>query len=265
MRSMTPWVPRWKPPAARRRTRSSGSRRWALVAAFIGKIKDDLLGRAYSHDIRAAGVGFATKPAVAGPSTGRCYVLVTPDGERTMNTYLGAAQDLQRRRYRRRCHRGERDRLSRRLFVGSAERQGGVSQSGKDRAPDRPQGGADFVGCVLRRPLARRVSAADALAHRRSDFCQRGRTAQPLSKLGLRRRDSGTARRYRRCGGDAQREGLPGDRPRRRRGGAGVPGRPRCRYDRGRATCLPPGSSAAWRAAPTTAPAAASARWLPPK
>jgi sugar/nucleoside kinase (ribokinase family) len=63
-------------------------------SAFIGKIKNDPLGRAYSHDIRSAGVGFATKPAVAGPSTGRCYVLVTPDGERTMNTYLGAAQDL---------------------------------------------------------------------------------------------------------------------------------------------------------------------------
>jgi sugar/nucleoside kinase (ribokinase family) len=63
-------------------------------SAFIGKIKDDGLGRAYSHDIRAAGVSFATKPATGGPSTGRCYVLVTPDGERTMNTYLGAAQDL---------------------------------------------------------------------------------------------------------------------------------------------------------------------------
>jgi sugar/nucleoside kinase (ribokinase family) len=62
--------------------------------AFVGKIKEDQLGRAYSHDIRAAGVDFATMPAVAGPSTGRCYVLVTPDGERTMNTYLGAAQDL---------------------------------------------------------------------------------------------------------------------------------------------------------------------------
>ena len=62
--------------------------------AFVGKIKDDLLGRAYGHDIRAAGVNFATTPAVDGPSTGRCYVLVTPDGERTMNTYLGAAQDL---------------------------------------------------------------------------------------------------------------------------------------------------------------------------
>ena len=63
-------------------------------AAFIGKVKDDELGRAFTHDIRAAGVAFATPPAAAGPSTARCYVLVTPDGERTMNTYLGAAQDL---------------------------------------------------------------------------------------------------------------------------------------------------------------------------
>ena len=63
-------------------------------AAFIGKVKDDTLGRAFAHDIRAAGVAYATPPAADGPSTARCYVLVTPDGERTMNTYLGAAQDL---------------------------------------------------------------------------------------------------------------------------------------------------------------------------
>jgi len=63
-------------------------------AAFIGKVKDDGLGRAFAHDIRAAGVAYDAKAAVAGPATGRCYVLVTPDGERTMNTYLGAAQDL---------------------------------------------------------------------------------------------------------------------------------------------------------------------------
>jgi sugar/nucleoside kinase (ribokinase family) len=63
-------------------------------SAFIGKVKDDGLGRAFAHDIRAAGVAFDAKPAANGPSTGRCYVLVTPDGERTMNTYLGAAQDL---------------------------------------------------------------------------------------------------------------------------------------------------------------------------
>jgi sugar/nucleoside kinase (ribokinase family) len=63
-------------------------------SAFIGKVKDDTLGRAFAHDIRAAGAAFTTPPAAEGPSTARCYVLVTPDGERTMNTYLGAAQDL---------------------------------------------------------------------------------------------------------------------------------------------------------------------------
>ncbi len=63
-------------------------------AGFIGKVKDDALGRAFRHDITAAGVSFTTPPASAGPSTGRCYVLVSPDGERTMNTFLGAAQDL---------------------------------------------------------------------------------------------------------------------------------------------------------------------------
>jgi sugar/nucleoside kinase (ribokinase family) len=71
-----------------------GAASLGLRSAFVGKIKHDQLGRVFAHDIRAAGVAFETPPAAAGPSTGRCYVLVTPDGERTMNTYLGAAQDL---------------------------------------------------------------------------------------------------------------------------------------------------------------------------
>jgi len=63
-------------------------------AAFVGKVRDDQLGRVFAHDIRAAGVTFETPPASGGPSTARSYILVTPDGERTMNTFLGAAQDL---------------------------------------------------------------------------------------------------------------------------------------------------------------------------
>jgi sugar/nucleoside kinase (ribokinase family) len=63
-------------------------------AAFVGKIKDDEFGRTFAHDIRAAGVAYDTPPASDGPATARCYVMVTPDGERTMNTFLGAAQDL---------------------------------------------------------------------------------------------------------------------------------------------------------------------------
>jgi adenosine kinase len=63
-------------------------------AAFVGKVNDDELGRTFAHDIRSAGVAYDTPPASEGPSTARCYIMVTPDGERTMNTYLGAAQDL---------------------------------------------------------------------------------------------------------------------------------------------------------------------------
>jgi len=63
-------------------------------AAYVGKVKDDQIGRLYAHDIRAAGIAFETRPAASGPATGCSYILVTPDGERTMNTYLGAAQDL---------------------------------------------------------------------------------------------------------------------------------------------------------------------------
>jgi sugar/nucleoside kinase (ribokinase family) len=63
-------------------------------AAFIGKVRDDQIGRLYAHDIRAAGVAFDTAPAFDGPASGCSYILVTPDGERTMNTYLGAAQNL---------------------------------------------------------------------------------------------------------------------------------------------------------------------------
>jgi adenosine kinase len=63
-------------------------------AAFVGKVKDDVLGQAFTHDIRAGKIAFDIAPASEGPSTARCYIMVTPDGERTMNTYLGAAQDL---------------------------------------------------------------------------------------------------------------------------------------------------------------------------
>jgi sugar/nucleoside kinase (ribokinase family) len=71
-----------------------GAAGFGARAAFIGRVKDDSLGRVFAHDIRAAGVAFDTPPSADGPSTGRCYVLVTPDGERTMHTFLGAAQDL---------------------------------------------------------------------------------------------------------------------------------------------------------------------------
>jgi sugar/nucleoside kinase (ribokinase family) len=63
-------------------------------AGYIGKTRNDQLGEVFAHDIRAAGVTFETKPALSGAATARCLILVTPDGQRTMNTYLGACVDL---------------------------------------------------------------------------------------------------------------------------------------------------------------------------
>ena len=61
-------------------------------AHYLGRVKNDQLGTVFSHDIRAAGVGYTTPLAEDGPATGCCLVLVTPDdGQRTMNTYLGAS------------------------------------------------------------------------------------------------------------------------------------------------------------------------------
>ncbi|MBU2531495.1 MAG: adenosine kinase, partial [Alphaproteobacteria bacterium] len=58
-------------------------------AAFIGKVGRDDFGHVFAHDIKAAGVSFSTQPATSGTPTARSLILVTPDGERTMNTFLG--------------------------------------------------------------------------------------------------------------------------------------------------------------------------------
>jgi sugar/nucleoside kinase (ribokinase family) len=62
--------------------------------AFIGQVADDQLGEVFAHDIRASGIAFSTPPRPADPPTARCLIFVTPDGQRTMNTYLGASQFL---------------------------------------------------------------------------------------------------------------------------------------------------------------------------
>ena len=59
-------------------------------AAYFGKVKADQLGSIFRHDMRAQGVAFDTLPASEGPATARSFILVTPDSERTMNTFLGA-------------------------------------------------------------------------------------------------------------------------------------------------------------------------------
>lgn len=64
------------------------------TSAFLGRVADDQLGTVFGHDIRAAGVHFDNPPATDGPPSGRCLILVTPDAERTLNTFLGAAAEF---------------------------------------------------------------------------------------------------------------------------------------------------------------------------
>lgn len=62
--------------------------------AYIGKVADDQLGEVFRHDMKSLGVHYETTPLAIGAPTGRCMVLITPDGHRTMNTFLGAAVEL---------------------------------------------------------------------------------------------------------------------------------------------------------------------------
>lgn len=63
-------------------------------ARYLGKVRNDQLGAVFAHDIRATGVHYDVAAATTGPSTGCCLIVVTPDAQRTMNTYLGASVHL---------------------------------------------------------------------------------------------------------------------------------------------------------------------------
>ncbi len=233
--------------------------------AFVGKVKDDELGRTFAHDIRAAGVEFETPPASTGPSTARCYILVTPDGERTMNTYLGAAQDLHPRRHRRRHDRRRADHLSGRLSVGSAARQGGVpARRRRSRtAPaamvaltlsdafcvDRYR--AEFLD-LIRNGTVDLVFANERELHslyQTADFDTAVNAVRNDAKLAVVTRSEKGCLVVTREQNDAVRA-EPST-------GSSTPPAP--------ATCSPPVSWSGSRAAPTTAIVPDSARWRPPK
>ncbi len=73
---------------------AAGIAGFGAKAAYFGKVADDQLGRIFQHDIRAQGVHYETKPEGVAPPTARSMIFVTPDGERSMNTYLGACVEL---------------------------------------------------------------------------------------------------------------------------------------------------------------------------
>ncbi|MEZ5341936.1 MAG: PfkB family carbohydrate kinase [Acidimicrobiales bacterium] len=65
------------------------------TAGYIGKVAADQLGEVFAHDMRSVGVSFDMSPATSGPATARCLILVTPDAQRSMNTFLGISSLLE--------------------------------------------------------------------------------------------------------------------------------------------------------------------------
>ena len=153
------WGRRSRSPAARPPTRSSASPRSAARPAFIGKVADDEFGRIFAHDIRAAGVASTRRAAKGGAPTARSLILVTPDGERTMNTFLGVSPELDD---------GELDAdmiapagivyLEGYLF-DRPEAKAAFREAAAIAAKAGRAGRADAVGRLLRRPPPRRVPA----------------------------------------------------------------------------------------------------------
>ncbi|MEZ5267287.1 MAG: PfkB family carbohydrate kinase [Microthrixaceae bacterium] len=125
-------------------------------AEYLGKVRDDQLGHVFAHDIRATGVTYEVPLAAAGPATGCCLILVTPDAQRTMNTYLGAS-----------VHLGPDDVdehriagfgvVSRGVPVRSSGGSGGVPGRRPVRARGRPGGLGDAVGRILCGASSRRA------------------------------------------------------------------------------------------------------------
>ena len=191
-------------------------------------------------------------------------MLVTPDGERTMNTFLGAAQDL---------HPADIDAD---MIAASAitylEGYLWDPKNAKDAFLKAAEIAHDaermvaltLVGCLLRRSLARRVFASHALRHGGSDLRQRGGAAQPLSNRGFRHRGGGVARRCRDRRGDAQRERMRGASAGRDRA---VPAFPveRVVDTTGAGDLFAAGFLSGLARGGDDEPAAGSARWPPPK
>ena len=183
-------------------------------AAFIGRVRDDELGQVFAHDIRAVGVSFARLPAPGGCPTGRCLIVVTPDAERTLNTYLGAAAELGPDDVDPDLVAGAQVTYLEGYLWDQPPAKEAFRHAAQARARGRAAGRAHPLRRVLRRPPPRRLPRARR-ARRRHPVRQRGRDLLALRGRRLRRRAPAGPRPLRDRRADAQREGL-GDRPRRR-------------------------------------------------
>ena len=233
-------------------------------AGFIGKTATDQFGEVFRHDIRAAGVTFDTPPAGGGEPTGRCLILVTPDGQRTMNTFLGISPQL-----------------------GSGEVDAELIRSARivyleGYLFDRPEAKAAFrqaaeIAAKAGRQVALTLSDAFCVDRHRAEFLDLVRSSVDIlfanesrGHLALRDgllRRGGAARpgRYQAGGAHPLREGQRD--PERRQGDRGFPRRrwPRWWIRRARATSMPRASCSASRVGLELETPASWAAWPRPR
>ncbi len=159
----------------------AGLASFGAKCGFIGRVAADQFGGIFRHDIRSLGVAYDTLPARDGAPTARCLILVTPDGERTMNTFLGASVDFTADDLDAEPARGREDRLSRRLSVRPRGGQGRLPRGGAARQGRRAP--RSRSACPM--PFA---STATATTSRRS--CAKA----PISSSPTRRRSPRSTR-----------------------------------------------------------------------
>ena len=191
------WGPASRSRAARPPTRSSGWRRSAVARTTSARCATTSSARCSPTTCAAVGVGFTTPRATSGPPTGRCLIVVTPDAQRTLNTFLGAS-----------VHLGPADvdaalvargrilYLEGYLFDPPAAQQA-FRVAADHRPRRRPQGRADALRPVLRRPSSGGVPRAGR-APRRHPVRQRGGDPRALRGARLRRGGEARARPLRR-------------------------------------------------------------------
>ena len=164
-------------------------------AAFFGKVSSDQLGEIYTHDIRAQGVAFDTRPLDGQPPTARSMIFVTPDGERSMNTYLGACVELGPEDVEADKASGAKVTYFEGYLWDPPRAKEAIRLTAAPRPCGRARGVDDAVRPVLRRPLPRRVPGADALGHRRHRLCQQPRDQVALPDVLVRRSAGGRSAR----------------------------------------------------------------------
>ncbi len=141
-------------------------------AAYFGKVAEDQLGEIFEHDIRAQGVHYETRPKGTFPPTARSMIFVTEDGERSMNTYLGACVELGPEDVEPDVVADAKVTYFEGYLWDSAARQGSDPRMCPHCPCPWPGSVDDALRQFLRRPVSRRIPRPDALWYRRYRLCQ---------------------------------------------------------------------------------------------